>query len=317
MSSAPLSPFPADALAVNQGGRLTDQQRQSYHGTDRAFRKNELTGALVAIVIGVLLITAGGPNPNAWVRPVGAVVAFVIAGFLLVRATIAGDPLSRDLSSGAVEAVEGAILKNSRTTGGGKSSSESFYLHVAGKNFEVDRSVYQAAPEAGYVRIYFLPRSKTVVNLEQLPNPPLPAGAGSSPTAFVQASVTALRSHDLTQEAEAMAQMAAMKASFDQERQAAATPPPAGTLDPRALAEAIVGTWQTGPMQVTFAADGTLATVLPGGLGQPGHWSVDAAGQLHAQFGGRDQVGEAWVAGDTLTIKEDGRGRQFQRVPSA
>jgi hypothetical protein len=313
MSGTPVSAFSADALATNQAGRLTDQQRQAYRGQDRSFRKSELTGAIGAIVFGLLFLTAAGPNPNAWLRPVLAVVAFVIAGFLLFRATIASDSLSRDLSRGVVASVDGAILKNVRSSGG-RSSSSSYYIHVAGKNFDVPHSVYQAAPEAGIVRVYFLPRSKTVVNLEQLPDRPLPAGAASSPPEVVQALATGLRSHDLTQEAEAMAQMATLKKSIDQAAAVAAIPPPAWELDPRPLAEAIVGTWQTGPISVTFAAGGTMTTTLPAGQGQPGHWSVDSGGQLHAQFGGRDQVGEAWVAGDTLTIKEGGEGRQFQRA---
>jgi hypothetical protein len=313
MSGTSVSAFSADALATNQAGRLTDQQRQAYRGQDRSFRKSELTGAIGAIVFGLLFLTAAGPNPNAWLRPVLAVVAFVIAGFLLFRTTIASDSLSRDLSRGVVASVDGAILKNVRSSGG-RSSSSSYYIHVAGKNFDVPHSVYQAAPEAGIVRVYFLPRSKTMVNLEQLPDRPLPAGVASSPTEVVQALATGLRSHDLTQEAEAMAQMATLKKSIDQAAAVAAIAPPAGELDPRPLAEAIVGTWQTGPISVTFAADGTMTTTLPTGQGQPGHWSVDSGGQLHAQFGGRDQVGEAWVAGDTLTIEEGGEVRQFQRA---
>jgi hypothetical protein len=313
MSGTSVSAFSADALTTNQAGRLTDQQRQAYRGQDRSFRKSELTGALGAIVFGILFLTAAGPNPNAWLRPLLAVVAFVIAGFLLFRATIASDSLSRDLSRGVVASVDGAILKNVRSSGG-RSSSSSYYIHVAGKNFDVPRSVYLAAPDAGIVRVYFLPRSRTVVNLEQRPDRPLPASAASSPTEVVQALATGLRSRDLTQEAEAMAQMATLKKSFDQAAAAAAIAPPARELDPRPLAEAIVGTWQTGPISFTFAADGTMTTTLPTGQGQPGHWSVDSGRQLHAQFGGRDQVGEAWVAGDTLTIKQGGEGRQFQRA---
>ncbi len=165
MSGTPGSPYAADALAANQAGRLTDQQRQAFRGQDKAFRKNELFGAVGAAIIGFLLITSsGGPSSNDWLRRVAAVAAFVIAAALLVRATVARDSLSSDLASGSVETVEGAVLKDTRS---GK-RDEWFYLNVAGKRFEVPHSVYQAAPEAGYVRVYFLPRSKTVVNLEHL-----------------------------------------------------------------------------------------------------------------------------------------------------
>lgn len=314
MSGAPASPFPADALAANQGGRLTDAQRQTFRGEDHAFRKNELIGALVAIVIGILMLTAGGPNPNAWLRPVIAIAAFLIAAGLIFRSTVGGDSLSRDLARGSVEAIEGAILKNVRSTSAGSASSERFELHVSGKNFDVARSVYNVAPEAGYVRVYYLPRSMTVVNLEVLPNHPLPPELAANPQAMAQAAIAGLRTHDLNQRAEAMAEMAALKTSFEAGGAAAAAPPPAATLDPRPLAEAIVGTWQAGPIGVTFVADGTMTTHLPGGHDQAGRWSVDAGGQLHAQLGGRDQVGQAWVAADKLTISEDGQGRLFQRV---
>ena len=313
MSGAPTSPYSADALAANQAGQLTDQQRQAFRGRDRAFRKSELIGAAGAAIIGVLLITSSGPSPEAWLRPYASVALFVIAGGLLVRATLAGDSLSSDLASGSVQTVEGAVLKDIRQ---GK-ETESFYLHVAGKTFEVPRSVYSAAPDAGIIRVYYLPRSKTVVNLEHLADRALPAGAAGSPAAIAQEALASFGSHDLNQRAEAMAQMAAMKSSIEAGSKAAAVQPPAGALDPRPLAEAIVGTWQTGPIGVTFLADGTMTTQLPGGHSQAGHWSVNADGELHAQFAGRDQAGKAWVAGDTLTLSEDGQGRQFQRVVQA
>src|SRR5450432_4400547 len=112
MSGAPASPYSADALAANQAGQLTDQQRQAFRGRDRAFRKSELIGAAGAAIIGVLLITSSGPSPEAWLRPYASVALFVIAAGLLVRATLAGDSLSTDLASGSVQTVEGAVLKD-------------------------------------------------------------------------------------------------------------------------------------------------------------------------------------------------------------
>ena len=310
MSGAPADPYSADALAANQGGQLTDQQRQALRGRDKGFRKTELYVAIGAAIVGVLLITSSGPSPEAWLRPFAAAAAFVIAAGLLVRSLFAGDSLSSDLASGSVQTIEGAVLKDTRQ---GK-ETEWFYLHVAGKTFEVPRSIYNAAPEAGIVRVYYLPRSKTVVNLEHLADRPLPAGAAADPTEMAKQALISFGTHDLNQRAEAMAEMASLRSSMEADSKAAAVPPPAGALDPRPLAEAIVGTWQTGPVGVTFNADGTMTTHLPGGHSQAGRWSVGADGQLHAQFAGRDQSGKAWVAGDTLTLSEDGEGRQFQRV---
>jgi hypothetical protein len=307
MSGAPASPFPADALAANQAGKLTDAQRSLYRGDDRSTRKTELTLAVGAIVIAVLLLTSTGPAPNAAFRPLVALICVVVAAILVFRATLAPDSLSRDLAAGSVVTVDGAVLRSTRQ---GK-STEWFYLDVAGQHFEVPRNVYNAAPEAGYVRVYYLPRSKKVVNLEVLPNHPVSPRVMADPQAIAQEAIASLKTHDLTQRAEAMAEMAALKTSFEAGTGAAAPPPDA--RDQRPLAEAIVGAWRAGPIAVTFAADGTMTTDLPGGHGQPGRWSVDASGELHAQFAGRDMSGEAWVSGTTLTIKAEGEAREFQQ----
>lgn len=196
MSGTPGSPYAADALAANQAGQLTDQQRQQFRGQDRSFRKNELIGAAGAAIIGVLLITSSGPTSNAWIRPVGTVVAFVIAALLLVRATLFRDLLSSDLASGSVETVEGAVLRDIRQG----QQTESFYLHVAGKTFSVPRSLYEAAPEAGYVRVYFLPRSKTVINLEHVPGPSVPIGVAVSPATLAREAIVSIGSGISTSE---------------------------------------------------------------------------------------------------------------------
>ncbi len=312
MSGAPMSPAVPDALAANQGGKLTDQQRQQYRGKDRSFRKTELYVAVGAAIIGVLVLTSTGPSPDAAFRPIAAIAAFAVAGALVYRSIVAADSLSRDVAAGVVESLEGAVLREVRQGSG--SGVEFFYLSVAGQRFEVSGSVYRAAPEAGYVRVYYLPRSRTVVNLERLPDPPLPAGVASSPAEVAKTALAGVLSHDVNQRAEAMAQLAEVKAELDEGRTTSPEPPSSGSTDPRPLAEAIVGTWRMGPIAVTFAPDGTMSTNLPGGANQAGRWSVDPSGQLHAQVAGRDQVGQAWVAGDTLTIRDGDEGLQLRRA---
>jgi hypothetical protein len=309
MSGAPSSPFAADALAANQGGQLTDAQRNLYRGDDRSTRKTELYLAVGAIVIAILLITSTGPAPNAAFRPLVAAICVVAALVLVFRATLAPDSLSRDLSAGSVVTVEGAVLRGIRQG----QRTEWFTLEVAGQRFDVPRSVYNASPEAGYVRVYYLPRSKKVVNLEVLPSKAISPELAANPQAIAQGAFAGLRTHDSTQRAESMAELAALKTSFEAGTTTAAAPPPAPAGGPQ-LAESIVGSWRSGPIGVTFAAGGTMTTDLPGGHGQAGQWSVDGNGHLHAQLMGRDMVGVAWVAGDTLTIQEDGQGRQFQRA---
>jgi hypothetical protein len=316
MSGAPLSPFPADALATNQAGKLTDSQRSLYAGNDRSSRRSELYVAAGAIVIALLLVTSTGPAPNAAFRPLVALICVVVAAVLVFRATLAPDALSSDLSKGAVESVEGAILKRTVDSSGGRSSTSTHYIDVAGNHFRVGRQFYQGAPDAGYVRVYFLPRSKTLVNLEQLPDRPLPAGAMDDTGTLARTALAGLTSHDENAQAEALAQMAVLRKGFQEGVVPATVEAPPDQHGQPPLAEAIVGAWRAGPITVTFAADGTMTTDLPGGRGQPGRWSVDASGELHAQIAGRDMAGEAWVSGATLTIKADGEAREFQSVSS-
>jgi hypothetical protein len=307
----------ADALETNRAGKLTDAQRKGFRGLDRAIRKNELSLAVICAIIGALLLTSnGGPASEQWLHPVGGIGFGVVAVVLLVRALFLGDSLSSDLRSGHVETVEGAIGKNSYTSHSGKYSSTSYYLEVAGKRFEVAYLTYEAAPEAGWVRLYVLPRSHKVVNMERLPDKAVPEGLMESPTAALGLVKTMFTAHDSIQRNEARAEAAAMENTFKAEQARAATPPPADQRDPRPLAQAIVGTWHVGPTSVSFMPDGTVVATMFGGRQQNGRWSIGPDGKLHANAFGRDQIADAWVAGNVLTISEDGQGMALQRAAS-
>jgi hypothetical protein len=306
-------PLSAADLETNKAGRLTDQQRKNYRTLERAFRKNELVGGIMCGIVAALFLTETGPAPNAQYRPFVGVGLAVVAAFLLIRGLFLNDKLTSDLRAGKVDSVEGAITKYSRSANSGGSSSTSYYLEVAGRRFEVAGITFHAAPDAGYVRLYVLPKSHRVVNMERLPDPPVPAGVFSSPTEALGIAMTAFRSHDPIQAAEARAELAAVGHQWQAARAAAATPPPADQRDPRPLAEAIVGTWQTGPISMTFMPDGTVVALLPGGRKQNGRWSIGPDGKLRSNATGSDQVADAWVAGDTLSISENGQGMAFRR----
>ena len=309
MSQTGFDPLSVADLETNKSGRLTDAQRQGFGRLDRDIRKNELVLGVGCAVIGVILLTATGAAPNAQYRPLAGGAFLVAAAFLLLRAMTLGDSLSQDLRSGRVETIEGALGK--RVIQGKTTSFH--YFDVAGKRFEVSYMTYQAAPEAGIVRLYFLPRSHKVVNFERLPDRPLPPGATTSPTMAFGALATAMRSHDSIQRNEARAELEAIKDKFEADRAAAATPPPAGQRDPRPLSEAILGSWSSGLISMTFMPDGTVVATL-GGRQQRGRWSIGPDGRLHSNALGQDQTADAWVAGDTLSISEDGQGMAFQRA---
>lgn len=313
MIASNVDPFPAADLDTNRSGRLSDAQRIGFQGLARAGRKDEVIGAVFCGGFAVLLLAAGGPSPNAWVRPVAGAIFFAVAALLLIRAATAGDSLTQDLRSGRVETVEGAIGKRTYESEGENSTHTLYYLEVAGRSFEVDSTAYRAAPEVGIVSLYVLPRSHVILNLERMPDRPLPAGATTA-AAVIGAAITAVRSQDPVQAAEARAELAAIKNAMQPERSSVLTPPPADQRDPRPLAEAIVGSWQTGPISMAFLPDGTMVATLPGGRQESGRWSVGSDGRLHANVTGRDQATDAWVAGDILTISEGGRALAYRRA---
>jgi len=299
------SPFPPDALDANRAGRLTQQQRQGFRRQSRGFRKAELQFAVILTIIGLLVWFAAGPAKYATVKPLIGVGCLIIAAFLVVRSFLGADALTQDLRSGRVESVEGAITKTSLTTHGKTSSTTHYYFEVAGTKVNVWRDAYQAAPEAGMVKIYYLPHSHELVNMERLADTSLPAGAMRSPQ-VVQELIGQMRSHDPNQAAEARAHLAtlgdAMKAGVTD----ATAAPPGSARDARPLAEAILGTWGNAMMSVTFSADGTLSAempAIPGGGHRSGHWSVDSSGRFVSDImGGRPMPTDAWVSGDELTV---------------
>jgi hypothetical protein len=307
-------PFPQTDLETNRGGHLTGTQRTRLQGLARAGRKDEFILAAVCGAIAVFLLAAAPPSFSVLIRLVGGAGLIVVAALLLYQAVTASDSLAKDLRSGRVERVEGAIGKDSREQEREHSRVTLYYLEVAGQRFDVDETTYRAAPDAGIVALYILPRSHVILNLERLPDRPLPAGATTSPSASIAAAITALTSGDSVKSAEARAEMEAIGNAMHAERSAAATPPPASERDPRPLAEAILGTWQTGPMSMTFMPDGSMMVDLPGGRQSQGRWSVGSDGRLHANASGRDEATDAWVAGNALTISQNGQGMVYRRA---
>lgn len=276
VSTPDVGPFPQSALATNAGGQLTDDQRRQWRANSRGYRRQELSFAVIVVIIGALVAFAPGPAKYATVKPTIGIVCFVIAALLLVRAFTGGDAISEDVRAGRVDSVEGAITKFERQ-GRGSAGNNSYYFDVNGKRLQAYRSGYLAAPEAGYVRLYYLPKSRRVVNLERLPDPVMPALTPASAQSMVQ-DLLAHRGHDETSRAETRANMAAMAAQFKAQMQQNAVQPPSDQRDARPLAEALVGTWTSAFMTVTFGADGTATSTTPNGRQTSGQWSVDARG---------------------------------------
>lgn len=91
-------------------------------------------------------------------------------------------PLARDLKAGRVESVEGAVTKrigvdlDPLVAGADSTGSTAFQVWVASRTlgnqeFRTSQDVYEAVPESGIVRLFYLPRSRWAVNVERVTDP--------------------------------------------------------------------------------------------------------------------------------------------------
>lgn len=306
-------PFAPDALDANRAGRLTDAQRQSLRGNSRGYRIGELQFAAGLTVAGLLIWFAPGPARYGTTKPLIGIGCIILAGFLVARSFIGADAVTRDLRNGRVDSAEGAITKWIQQSQG-SSAASTHYISVAGQRVHASRAAYDAAPEAGIVKIYFLPNGRSLVNLERLPDRPLPADAMSDPMRALKDVAHGIASHDSIQSAEARAEMAAFGNALKAQVEGSSAGPPTGERDPRPLAEAIVGTWHNPMITLVFGGDGSLNIVTLGGRSRLGHWSVDGDGKLVSDAAGGREAGDAWVAGNELTISMGGQAMKLEKA---
>ena len=297
--------FYPEALEANRRGELTDVQARNFGAWSRDRRKSALSSAALFVAGAVLIGFFASPSAPVATRVLITFASLSIATFLVVRAA-GSDPLARDVKQRQVQSVEGAIGK--RGPIGGRVST--YFLDVGDRTFQVSRGTFAAAPDAGWVRLYFLPRSRKIVNLERLKT-----DAPVRETSMEDLATTlrsAMQWSHRREANEARAELAnigdALTASI---AKAAASPP--GARDSRPLGEAIVGTWSNGVMKVMFSADSTVTTNIFGAQ-RTGHWSVDHAGRLRTDITGSEGSVDAWVAGNELTIALDENGITFTRV---
>src|SRR5436190_8128974 len=165
--------FPATAFPENRSGRLTSEQAGRFERMVSGRRQSTRGLAVPFGAIGALLLILSGPAATAVKRHLTG-WGFVTAAAVFLAAP-AFDPLAADVREGRVDAVEGAVGKRRRQSTAPQSFTR-YYLTVGGRELRTYRSGYEAAPDAGYVRAYYLPRTRKLVNLERLPNPPPPSG---------------------------------------------------------------------------------------------------------------------------------------------
>jgi hypothetical protein len=286
-----------EALEANRRGALTGQQQAGFSALARSNHRSSLNTAALLLAGTAILYFFASPTRSPALRAFLIVGCTVLAVVVAVRATTGADALTRDLRDSRVESTEGAIGKRRMANGRARST---FYLEVGRTRFKVSRGTYNAAPDTGYIRLFYLPLSRKIVNYEGLPDPPVPTDL--LPAHLLASARKAIVSGDRAERNEARAELGAIGHAFE----AMVEPPssPAATdsaRDPRPLAESIVGTWMSPVMRATFAADGKV-TVSVFGTERSGRWSVDAEGRLRSDITGQMGTAEAHVSGDRLSV---------------
>ena len=304
--------FPAEALPENRSGHLTSDQARRFERMVIGRRQSTRGLAVPFGAIGALLLIMSGPAATVVKRHLAG-WGFVAAAAVILAAP-AFDPLAADVRERRVETVQGAVGKR-RVQSGVRTGRTRYYLNIEGRRLLTYLSAYEAAPDAGYVRAYYLPRTRRLVNLERLPNPPLPAGpdeargmfgrmarafATGDPVAFAEARANAAGLLDAAQE-------------LIREPSNAASGRVAGGL----VREALVGRWTHPLVTVILAEDGTATVTTIAGSTEAGHWSVDGHGRLLTNVTGTMEPTDAVLDGGRLTIQLEGRRLTFTRGADA
>lgn len=301
--------FPAEALRENSSGHLTGEQVARLQRMVSGRRRSTRGVAVPFAAIGVLLLVLSGPAATASRRHLGGWAFLAVA--TMIAAAPAFDPLAADVREARVETVQGAIGKR-RVQSGRSTQPARYYLTIGGRQLRTFRSAYEQAPDAGYVRAFYLPRTRRLVNLERLANPPLPANPDEARDMFGNIA-RAFVSGDRTALAEARANAAglfdAAQETFDRRSDA-----PSGEVAGGLERDTIVGTWKHSLVTVTFAENGTATVTTIMGATQTGHWSVDAHGRLMTDVTGTMAPTDAAIDDGRLTIEIEGRRLTFTRA---
>ncbi len=230
-------------------------------------------------------------------------------------------PFARDAKGGRVEVLEGAITTTVRQGVSELPRSPHYFVDVANRQvgrqrFRTYHDVFDAAPDAGLVRAFHAPHSRWIVNVELLPDPPGRrrhiAVALHDLAQGEAVRRDAQHAHDVVGEAEARAELGGMQRNLESYLPDPSTAAAPG--DPDALRTAILGSWESPFLNITFREVGTLRATTSNGMTLDGRWSVGADGQLHANVMGGAGSAAATISGDDLTVVLDGQALRLRRA---
>ncbi|HKV85740.1 MAG TPA: hypothetical protein VJN88_14395 [Ktedonobacterales bacterium] len=167
--------FRPEALDANRAGLLAPEQVS-------AIRLRATGAAMLALGLGLVCLILGGVglvSPRAFgghapfgATGAGAVAALAFGIFLLALGFRFVLRLPSDLAGRRVASVEGFISKFTRTESGSEGSSViSYHYRIKSLAWSVSRAAYERLDSRLRYRVYYLPRTKLVVNIEPIAAP--------------------------------------------------------------------------------------------------------------------------------------------------
>jgi len=148
--------FSVESLMAFRAGRVDEATRGA------VLRQRGLTTGLVVFVIlavSAAVLLGASSDPEAWpVLLIVGVLDVIFVGFM-VWAFIR---VANDLQAGVVLAREGRVQRQVVRS----NRSSSYYYRLGDLRFRVSGTAYNALVEGVDYRIYYLPRSKTLVGIE-------------------------------------------------------------------------------------------------------------------------------------------------------
>jgi hypothetical protein len=162
--------FHPEAIGSNRAGSLTPEQVRSVKRRGRGT-------VLVGLAFGLFLVglgMVGVRSPQVFADQVppayeGAAAVLSIGGGALVLALVLRfvRELPADLAGRRVASAEGFIRKSTSTSNTDEGGSLTTYHYRLGRlRFDVPRAGYEALDTRRRYRVYYLPRTKIVVNIE-------------------------------------------------------------------------------------------------------------------------------------------------------
>ncbi|MBN1977214.1 MAG: hypothetical protein JW918_07410 [Anaerolineae bacterium] len=152
--------FQSSALAANRSGHLTDLQRAMILGRFAAYAIGGFVA--VALFFGYLIYT-DGLQEGLWVL-VAIVIGMVVLSLYLGRKSLSAIV---DCLQGRVMTAEGPVTKDFEAS---TDSSVSYYYELDRAVFRVNEAGYEALVAGLTYRLYHLPRSQKLVNVEAVVN---------------------------------------------------------------------------------------------------------------------------------------------------